>query len=483
MKKHNIITLISVSALISGIAVYLGLTLFSPDSNASASPSTDRKIIYWKAPMDPTEIYDAPGKSKMGMDLVPVYEDEVNSAKNTEKERKIVYWKAPMDPTEIYDEPGKSKMGMDLVPVYEDELVGGVDISIDPVVEQNMGLKVAPVEKGQLNHTIETYGRIAFDESRTSIISQKADGWIEKLYADYTGFKVKKGAPLYAIYSPALLASQEEYLTASRHYKKNKSAVNKELLDSARRRLEYYDISSEDINQIEKRGHVQKTMIVRSPYQGVVVSKNITEGDYVKPGARLFTIADLSSVWVESHIFEYEQHLVREGQTAQMSLSYVPGEIYSGKIAYIFPYLQEKTRDVVVRMTFENPNGTLKPDMFARIKINAVPDAPGLSIPSQAIIHSGEENIVFVANGNGHFTPRRITTGLSLDQGRIQVLSGLARDENIVVSGQFLLDSESKLKEAIQKMIESKSKGPAVSGKPPADADETSDDDFFKNME
>ena len=395
------------------------------------------------------------------------------------EERKIVYWKAPMDPTEIYEEPGKSKMGMDLVPVYEDEMVGGVDIKINPVVEQNMGLKVEPVEKAPLNHTVRTYGHVTFDETLTGIISQKFSGWIEKLYADYTGFIIKKGDPLYEIYSPSLLASQEEYLSAYRNYKKSKTNLNKELLGSARKRLEYYDIADQEIRHIETSGLVQKTMIVRSPYQGVVTHKNVIEGSYVKIGASLFTIVDLSTVWVEAHIFEYEQNLIFKGQEVEMTLSYNPDKVHIGKISYIFPYLQPKTRDVIIRISFENTNDELKPDMFAQIKINTNTDKTGLFIPSQAVIHSGEKEIVFVAKGKGKFAPREIFTGIYLEQGKVQVLNGLAEGENIVVSGQFLLDSESKLKEAIQKMMESKS-GPARAGKT---IDSTNGNDFFDDME
>ena len=211
-----------------------------------------------------------------------------------------------------------------------------------------------------------------------------------------------------------------------------------------------------------------------------MVSKNVIEGAYVKTGASLFTIADLSTVWVEAHIFEYEQNLVYEGQTVEMTLSYIPGETYMGKIAYIFPYLQLKTRDVDIRISFDNADGKLKPDMFARIKIDTAPENPGLSIPAEAVVYSGEKKIVFVAKGNGQFTPREVTTGMFLDQGRVQVLSGLIQEENVVVSGQFLLDSESKLKEAIQKMIESKSKGPARAGR---EAAAGAPDDFFDDME
>lgn len=486
---------VMLTALITGTAVYVSLNSLGGSAGiekgtvSDAAGEKERKIIYWKAPMDPTEIYDEPGKSKMGMDLVPVYEDEVSGGGGTDTERKIVYWKAPMDPTEIYDEPGKSKMGMDLVPVYEDELVGGVDISINPVVEQNMGLKVEPVVKGPLNHTIRTYGHVTYDETLTAIISQKSAGWVEKLYADYTGFVVEKGQPLYDIYSPTLLASQEEYLSAFKNYRQSRTALNRELLSSARKRLLYYDIADAEISRIEEAGQVRKTLTVRSPYRGVIVKKNVIEGDYVTSGASLFNIADLSRIWVEAHIFEYEQALVFEGQEVEMTLSYNPDRVYTGRVSYIFPWLQAKTRDVVIRVEFDNGDHSLKPDMFARIKINTGADRTGLTIASQAVIHSGDRQIVFVAKGNGQFSPRQITTGAYLEQGRVEVLTGLSQGENIVVSGQFLLDSESKLKEAIQKMIESKS-GPAGAGKTETDdffddmgEDGNPQDDFFDDME
>ena len=440
--------------------------------------SKEKKIIYWQAPMNPTEIYDAPGKSKMGMDLVPVYEDAAEEDSKS-SERKIVYWKAPMNPTEIYDEPGQSKMGMDLVPVYEDELVGGVDIRIDPVVEQNMGLKMEKVEKGPLHHTITTYGHVTIDETRTGIVSQKTGGWIERLYADYTGFFVNKGDPLYEIYSPSLLASQEEYLSAFKNYQKSKTRLNKEILVSARKRLGYFDIANKEISAIEKSGKVKKSLIVRSPFTGVITKKNIIEGEFAKPGASLFTISDLSWIWVEAHIFEYEQNLISVGQEVEMMLSYTPQKIYKGKISYIFPYLQQKTRDVIIRIDFENKNDELKPDMYARIKINTGINREGISIPSEAVIFSGEKKIVFVARGNGKYTPREIQTGIYLEGDRVEILSGLAFDDQVVISGQFLLDSESKLKEAIQKMLDAKS-APKTPGK---QEKQGKDDDFFKDME
>jgi Cu(I)/Ag(I) efflux system membrane fusion protein len=392
--KKLIISTILITAVITGSAFfaifkYMGL---NPEQGKHANAvgqaetgntgSQEKKALYWRAPMDPMEIYDEPGKSKMGMDLVPVYEDEVAKGSKS-KERIIVYWKAPMDPTEIYEQPGKSKMGMDLVPVYEDELVGGVDINIDPVVEQNMGLKIERVEKGLLHHTIKTYGHITIDE----------------------------------------------YLSAFKNFQKNKTSLNREILFSARQRLGYSDIADLEIDSIEKNGEVKKSILVRSPFTGVITQKNIIEGAFAKPGESLFTISDLSSVWVEAHIFEYEQNLVSKGQKVEMTLSYNPEKIYKGEISYIFPYLQKKTRDVIIRIAFENKHGELMPDMFAKIFINTGLHREGISIPSEAVIHSGERKIVFVTKGDGKFTPRKIQTGIYLDNGRVEILSGLAQND------------------------------------------------------
>ncbi|MCG8633916.1 MAG: efflux RND transporter periplasmic adaptor subunit [Desulfobacterales bacterium] len=497
IEKRKFIRLIIISiVLTAAITGTLMFTLMRPGGHTAApGPETarasieardgdtgtggDREIIYWRAPMDPMEIYDEPGKSKMGMDLVPVYADEVSGGADTGGERKIVYWRSPMDPAEIYDEPGKSKMGMDLVPVYEDEVVGGVDIKIDPVVQQNMGLKTAEVQKGGLATSIRTYGHITYDDTRTSVVSAKTGGWIERLHADYTGFFVEKGAPLYEIYSPDLVAAQEAYLTAFKNHARHRSALNAELLASARKRLSYFDIGDEEISGIEAAGRVSKQLVVRSKVSGVVTAKNVVEGMYVRPGAGLFTISDLSRVWVEAHIFEYEQHKVREGQAAEMILSYQPDKIYTGKITYVFPYLQPKTRDVVIRLEFENPDLMLKPDMFARIKIDTGEGDTGLFIPAEAVIHSGDRQIVFLRKPGGKFSPRQVTTGMALDNGSLEVLTGLSRGDEIVVSGQFLLDSESKLKEAIQKMMDAKN--PAA--KKTAAGEAESGDDFFDDME
>lgn len=436
---------------------------------------TERKVAYWQAPMNPTEIYDQPGKSAMGMDLVPVYEDEQGDQPGGKSERKIAYWRAPMNPTEIYDKPGKSAMGMDLVPVYEDELVGGVDVKVDPVTQQNMGIRTAIVEKGPLTHTLRVYGHVTYDETRATQISPKSSGWIEKIHIDFTGKFVEKGEPLFEIYSPELLTAQEEYMVAYRNLQSTPGMGNQELLASARRRLQYFDVAESEIQGIETSGQIKKTVTIRSPFSGIVTLKNAEEGSYVKAGTTIYRIADLSRVWVEAHIYEYELPWVSEGQAAEMTLPYLPGRVFSGKVFYVYPYLEPKTRDIVIRLEFENPDLVLKPEMYANIRLTAIGKEEGLIIPSEAVIRSGERNVVFVTRDGNKFTPRDVTLGLSLDDHKVQILAGLAPGEVVVTSGQFLLDSESNLNEAVQKMLEAK--------REKAKGAETIEEDFFEDME
>ena len=466
--------------LAGGGAYFLGF--LGPRDNPKAvgeagGGGTERKIAYWRAPMNPTEIYDKPGKSAMGMDLVPVYEDEVDSNKTEgETERKIAYWRAPMNPTEIYDKPGKSAMGMDLVPVYEDELVGGVDVKVDPVTQQNMGLRTAIVKKGPLIHTLRIYGHITYDETRVAQISPKSSGWIEKIHIDFTGKFVEKGQPLFEIYSPELLTAQEEYMVTYRSLQRTSGIGNQELLASARRRLQYFDVAESEIQGIETSGQIKKTVTIRSPFSGIVTLKNAEEGSYVKAGTTIYRIADLTRVWVEAHIFEYELPWVSEGQAAEMTLPYLPGRVFSGKVFYVYPYLQPKTRDIVIRLEFENPELVLKPEMYADIHLKAIGKEEGLIIPSEAVIRSGERNVVFVTRDGNKFTPRDVTLGLSLDDHKVQVLAGLAPGEAVVTSGQFLLDSESKLQEAVQKMLEAKREKAKA-------AEKEDEEDFFEDIE
>jgi Cu(I)/Ag(I) efflux system membrane fusion protein/cobalt-zinc-cadmium efflux system membrane fusion protein len=463
-------------------------------ASSSAKPDSERengKTVY-VGPMHPWIISDEPGQCPIcGMDLVPKAVNDAGENSSNTLEREIAYWRAPMNPLEIYDKPGKSAMGMDLEPVYEDELVGGVNISIDPVTQQNMGIRTAEVTEGKLSNTIRTYGHITYDETRTVQVSLKTSGWIEKIHVDFTGKHVKKGKPLFELYSPELVAAQEEYLSTYRRVNRNSgqsiSSIKNDLLASAKRRLQYFDVADSEIKTIEQSGFANKTLTIRSPASGIVIDKNVEKGSYVKAGTAVYRIADLSRVWLEAHIFEYELPWVFEGQEVEMRIPYEPGRVYNGKVSFVYPYLQQKTRDVVIRLEFENPDLALKPDMYADVWIKTGASGKGLIIPSEAVIRSGERNIVFVAQAKGKFTPRNVNIGLSLDDGKVQVLSGVAPGDMVVTSGQFLLDSESKLKEAVQKMMEAQK--PLSTEKEEDQEDnffddmETQKDDFFSDME
>jgi len=378
--------------------------------------------------------------------------------------KKIKYWVAPMDPTYIRDEPGKSPMGMDLVPVYEEEdgeKEPTSTIRIDPVTVQNMGVRTALVQKKPLVKYIRTFGNIRTDETKLYEINSKFAGWIEKLYVQSEGEVVKEGQPLFDVYSPELLSAQEEYLLALQQYKNLSSSVYpsirdgaKRLLEASRTRLHYWDLTNEQIEIIERTGRPRKTLTVHSPVSGVVVIQKATQGRYFKAGKRQYKIADLSTVWVDVDIYEYELPWVREGMAAEMDLSYIPGKRFYGKVVYIYPYLESKTRTAKLRLKFPNPNYKLKLDMYATVYLKSTVAKNSLVIPQEAVIDSGVRKVVFVALGKGKFQPREVKLGLEGNDNEFQVLEGLNEGEEIVVSAQFMLDSESRLREAIQKMLE-----------------------------
>lgn len=380
--------------------------------------------------------------------------------------KKIKYWVAPMDPTYIRDGPGKSPMGMDLVPVYEEEgetKEPASTIHIDPVTIQNMGVRLAKVERKPLVKDIRTLGHITFNETRIHAVNTKFSGWIEKLYVNFAGEKVRKGQPLFDIYSPELVTAQEEYRLALHQYANLSESSYpsiregaRRLLEASRTRLRYWDLTEEQIKQNERTGKTTKTLTVYSPADGVVLKNQALEGHYVKAGERQYEIADLSTVWVDVDIYEYELPWVREGMPAEMELSYIPGKRFKGKVLYLYPYLKAKTRTAKLRLQFANPGYQLKPHMYANIYLKSTVDGDSLVIPQESVIDSGVRKVVFVSLGKGKFQPREVTLGVEGNEDEYQVLDGLREGEEVVVSAQFMLDSESRLREAIQKMLEAR---------------------------
>ena len=381
--------------------------------------------------------------------------------------KKIKYWVAPMDPTYIRMEPGKSPMGMDLVPVYEetgDEKQPTSTVRIDPVTEQNMGVRLGRVERQLLTKSIRTFGTITYDETGLYSVNTKFNGWIEKLYVDFVGEKVEKGQPLFGIYSPDLLTAQQEYLLAVQQRKgmagRGAGKENDRLLNASRTRLAYWDFTDEQIAELEKSGEVRKTITIFSPAAGVVTSKQALLGHYVKAGEHQYDIADLSTVWVDVDIYEYELPWVYKGMPAEMDLAYIPGKRYSGKVLFIYPYLDSKTRTARLRLSFPNPDDTLKPGMYANVYLQNTLPGKRLVVPLDAVLDSGVKKRVFISRGKGKFEAREVTLGVEGSGHLVEVLNGLSEGEQIVLSGQFLLDSESQLKEAIAKMLEVGAGGP-----------------------
>jgi RND family efflux transporter MFP subunit len=374
-------------------------------------------------------------------------------------QRRVLFWYDPMHPAYTSDQPGIAPdCGMNLVPKYADEVEamqdrppGTVMLSVEK--QQLIGVRTTEVRRAPLQRTIRTVGRVEADETKIAHIHVKVSGWVEKVYVDFVGKLVRKGQPLFTFYSPDLVSTQQEYLIARRGEKKlGKSSYQdvargaESLLRAARDRLRLWDISDEQIQQLEESGQVTRTMTIYSPINGFVTHRNLYEQAYVKPDTELYMLADLSTIWVYADIYEYEVPYVRVGQRATMQLSYFPGKTYAGRVSYIYPTLDSKTRTVQVRLDFRNPGFALKPGMFADVELKINYGTQTL-IPSEAVLDSGLRQIVFIAKPGGFFEPREVQLGARLENQYI-VLSGVEPGETIVTSGNFLIDSESRLSTA-----------------------------------
>lgn len=461
--KAKIIIFLITGILIGAAATYFIAPLIRPTAEVSESGV---KQLY-SCGMHPEVISEEPGNCPIcGMKLTPIKGSQGEQSEAAKKDRSILYWQAPMDPTEIYDNPGKSKMGMDLIPVYEGDEAGGAgSITIDGAVQQNMNLRTAKVERRDMSRVIKAFGKVTIAQDKEFSINTKIQGWVEKLYVNTIGQKVRKGQPLMEVYSPELVSTQEEYLQALKNYRdladNPRESIKKNaarMLEMTKNRLAFWDISEAEIALIEKNGKAKRVVLIRSTADGIVTHKAIVEGDRVGPGMDLFHIADLSRVWVEAAIYEGDLPLISEGLRAELALDFLPSRTFEGKVDFVYPYLDKMSRSNSVRILFENKDQVLKPDMFATVRIFSRAVENAIAIPSEAVIHSGTRQIAFVTRGDGKFEPREIKTGMETDDGYVEILSGLFDEDQVVVSGQFLLDSESKTREAIAKMREAQKK-------------------------
>jgi membrane fusion protein, copper/silver efflux system len=328
-------------------------------------------------------------------------------------------------------------------------------VMVSPERQQLIGLKTGVVGYRSIERTIRTVGVVEFDERRLADVNIKIEGWIESLLVNFTGEPVKKGQPLLTIYSPDLVSTQEEYLQALRA----KETLSKSrfpdiasgadtLVNASRRRLQYWDISDEEIGTLERTRTPRKSLTLHSPIDGVVIEKMAFRGKKVMPGENLYKVADLSTVWVQGEIYEYEIPLVKLGQPAAITFASYPGEVFRGKVTYINPVLQEKTRTVKVRFEFPNTKDwKLKPQMYANVELK-IPLGKRLVVPDEAVLDSGTRQLIFIDKGQGTFEPRDVKVGARVD-GYTEILAGLSAGEKVVTSANFLIDSESQLKAAV----------------------------------
>lgn len=368
-----------------------------------------------------------------------------STASGGSTEREVLYWVAPMDPNYRRDEPGKSPMGMDLAPVYADEVDGqpGV-VKIDPTIINNLGVRTVKAERGELSRRIETVGYVGYDEDTVQHVHTRVDGWIEKLVTKASGESVEKGQLLFELYSPTLVNAQEEYLVALR-------SSNKLLLKASRERLASLGVTSSEVARLDKERNIRRLIRVYAETDGVIAHLGVREGIFVTPATEIMSVAKLDTIWVIAEVFERQAAWVAAGQQAIVELDYLPGEVWEGTVDYVYPELDPKTRTLNVRLRFDNQSERLQPNMFARVTILGEGFGDVVHIPREALIRGGSVNRVVLALPEGRFRSQPVTVGIESGD-RIAIRKGISEGDLIVASGQFLIDSESNIEAALERM-------------------------------
>ncbi len=420
------------------IAVFLASVLLG-----SLGFSASAEETLWTCGMHPQIIKHEPGNCPIcGMKLVPVRAGSAATA----SERTIKFYKSTMNPGEVSPKPGKDSMGMEMVPVYDD--AGANTIKVDPAIVQRMNLKTAVVTRGPVRREIRTVGAVAYDEETLRDISLKFDGWIEQLFVNTTWAKIKAGERLFEVYSPDLYNAELNFVIA----RNTEGEANGPLTRAAMARLQLSDVPKEVIDELVQSRKAPRTFVYRSPVNGVIIEKSVVAGQMVKPGERIYRIADLSTVWVLAQVYEQDLPFVQAGVPATVQTTYGPERTYAGEVTLLEPQVQEQTRSVTARIALPNPDGALRPGMYTDVRFEARIADAAILVPESAILRSGDRNTVFVAKDGDHFEPREVTLGARSADGSYEVLSGVSEGERVVTSGQFMFDSESQLREAIEKM-------------------------------
>lgn len=399
---------------------------------------------FYTCSMHPQVIKDAPGGCPIcGMKLTPI------RANSSGGERKIKFYKSTMLPGEVSPRPGNDSMGMAMEPVYADEPAASSTIQIDARTLQRMNLKTATVTRGPVRREVRAVATVAFNERGLRDITTKYEGWIERLHVNAPWTPVRAGDPLFEVYSPELYNAQLNHLVALRA----EGEAGGPLTRASLARLQLLDVAPEFLAELTRTGTAQRTYPFRSPANGYVIEKMAVEGQMMRPGEKLYRLADLSTVWILAQIYEQDLPFVHDGQPAIVRLSYGATRDYPATVDMVVPQVEAQTRTAVARLVLANPGETLRPGMFAEVRLTAELAADAVLVPDVAVLRSGERNTVFLALPDGGFEPRAITLGARSEGNFYQVLAGLTAGDRVVTSGQFMLDSESQLREAIQKML------------------------------
>jgi len=452
--------------LVAGVALGVGATWLamhkSGGTQVSARVSAEKPL--YQCPMHPTITSDHPGDCPIcGMKLVEVKGEAKAAAAAGRGERTILFYRSPMNPNQTSPTPRKDEMGMDYVPVYQDEQGGGpsVDglatVTIDPARQQLIGLQTAPVTRGSVSGSWRTVGRVEVDPTRVRKTNVKVEGYIEKMFVDFVGRPVRRGQPLFSLYSPSLLAAENEYILALQ----TRDALNKAgstdnsgaaLVEGSRRKLELWDVPAEEIQRLEQTRTPSRALTFFSPISGVVTAKNVVQGASVNVGDTPYEITDLSEVWVMADAYEGDLGSVHVGMPAALTLKTYPGRSFRGNVAFIDPLLDPATRTAKVHMHFANRGLELKPEMYGDVVLEGR-DRTGLRVPADAVIRSGTKDVVFIALGEGKFSPREVQLG-ARNGSEVEVRSGLEAGQQVVTRANFLVDSESQLRASLAAMTE-----------------------------
>lgn len=476
MSKRGVVLIVGVAVL---VAVAGGGWLWVRHSSQGSTVTTkEAKAAKFHCAMHPTMVSDRPGDCPIcGMRLVPMEEDPPAPSASAAAAasdpvaapvaapKKKTIWRSTMNPNEVSDHPGKDSMGMDMAPVELDEappqtaapVVGQATVRITTQKQQLIGVRTSDVVLAPFRRTIRAVGHVTYNETVLRQVHTKIGGYVERLYANATGELVQKGQPLVEIYSPELLASQQEYLVALQARTRTAgssiqsvASSGDELVASARRRLELFDLSDGQILEIERTGRARRTVTLYAPISGTILNREVTQGQRIEPEMNLLNIADLSTVWVLASVYEYELPFVRQGQKATVTLPYLPGKTIEGRVSFVYPVLDAATRTAQVRVEVPNPGLGLKPDMYGEVTLSA-DLGERTSVAASAVMDTGARTIVFVDKGDGYFEPRDVKIGLRL-QDDYEVLDGLKPGDKVLTSANFFVDSESKLKAALAAM-------------------------------